>query len=395
MVSIDYGLQPGISHNSPTPPPVVRMDIAGLSSYDYLLQRVATGRLRLVLLLSPPRTGSTALANALARHGQVDAVVTEPAGQYHLRADARVVETFGLIADAVAAVGPRPASRPAVVLIKETAQHIGPDREWRAWRAIIDKTLVLVRQPALALESLILMTLGLADLLSGGSEARPRLWLSPAGRATCPPATLTCWADFLARLREERDFSGFDEGRLRAHWHKSALFGMPSLQREVWANEARQRRLGDVGDFEPYLGTPPCALSTLPEPLVRPFNDRHFAWSALWDLYDNTPAGDQGVALVDFAAVQADPPARLGALAAFLGLSPRDPSALPPIARSGYDTRCPQLHDVLFREARARSDIAPGNRQPLPIEGFPSWLHPQLRAAQTIYRNLHRELRQP
>lgn len=80
------------------------MDIAGLPSYDYLLQRVATGRLRLVLLLSPPRTGSTALANALARHGQVDAVVTEPAGQYHLRADARVVETFGLIADAVAAV---------------------------------------------------------------------------------------------------------------------------------------------------------------------------------------------------------------------------------------------------------------------------------------------------
>nr|WP_247649742.1 hypothetical protein [Mycobacterium ulcerans] len=128
---------------------------------------------------------------------------------------------------------------------------------------------------------------------------------------------------------------------------------------------------------------------------MRPFNDRHFAWSALWDLYDNTPAGDQGVALVDFAAVQADPPARLGALAAFLGLSPRDPNASPPIARSGYDTRCPQLHDVLFREARARSDIAPGNRQPLPIEGFPSWLHPQLRAAQTIYRNLHRELRQP
>ncbi|BDN83163.1 MULTISPECIES: hypothetical protein [Mycobacterium] len=172
------------------------MDIAGLSSYDYLLQRVATGRLRLVLLLSPPRTGSTALANALARHGQVDAVVTEPAGQYHLRADARVVETFGLIADAVAAVGPCPASRPAVVLIKETAQHIGPDREWRAWRAIIDKTLVLVRQPALALESLILMTLGLADLLSGGSEARPRLWLSPAGRATCPPR----WADLLGGL---------------------------------------------------------------------------------------------------------------------------------------------------------------------------------------------------
>lgn len=123
------------------------MDIAQLPSYGYLLQRVAAGRLRLVLLLSPPRTGSTVLANALARHYQVDAVLTEPAGQYHLLADTRVAETFGLIADAVAAASPRPTSRPAVVLIKETAQHIGPDREWQAWCAIIDRTLVLVRQP--------------------------------------------------------------------------------------------------------------------------------------------------------------------------------------------------------------------------------------------------------
>lgn len=239
------------------------------------------------------------------------------------------------------------------------------------------------------------MTLGLAELLSGGAEASPQLWMTASAQAGCPPAALASWDAFLADLREERDFSGLDECRLHAHWHKSALFGMPSLQREVWANEARQNRLGGIGDFGPYLGTPPCALAALPEALARPFSDRHFAWSALDDLRNNTLAGDEGMALVDFAAVQADPAARLGALGAFLGLSPRDPGAAPAIARSGYDTRCPKLHDVLFREARARPDIAPHQRQPLSIERFPTSLHRQLRRAQTIYENLRRDLRQP
>lgn len=47
--------------------------------------RVVAGEVRLLLLLSPPRTGSTVLANALAQRCQIDALLTEPAAPYHCR----------------------------------------------------------------------------------------------------------------------------------------------------------------------------------------------------------------------------------------------------------------------------------------------------------------------
>src|SRR5689334_4329261 len=60
-------------------------------SYQALLSRVRKQQLRLLLLLSPPRTGSTALEKALCQRFQADAQLNEPAAQF-LAGEARVSE---------------------------------------------------------------------------------------------------------------------------------------------------------------------------------------------------------------------------------------------------------------------------------------------------------------
>ncbi|HEX7843566.1 MAG TPA: hypothetical protein VF469_39100 [Kofleriaceae bacterium] len=368
------------------------MDVAAIRSYEALRGRVAAGELRLLLLLSPPRTGSTVLANALAQRCQIDALVTEPAAQHHLPRDTRVAETFQLIADTVeelASHGSPP--QPLVVLVKEIAHHIGPGDEWRAWRGLFDRVLILVRRPILALESLIFMTLGLGDLLSGGADGRPERWLTREAQGGWPRSAVESWPSFLAHLKQTREFRGLDEDRLRAYWHGSAMLAMRSLQLDVWANEARRGRLRRSQDeIHRFAGTP---LARLPVDLRRPFEDRHFAWSALRDLWENTATDDASLALVDFASVQDDPGKRLEALGEFFAARPRAPGGRPPLSRSAYDTRGEALHEVLFGEALARPAIGPTARAPLSIERLPAFLQAQLRDADAIYDRLKRDPR--
>jgi hypothetical protein len=368
------------------------MDVAAIRSYEALRGRVAAGELRLLLLLSPPRTGSTVLANALAQHCQVDALVTEPAAQHHLPRDTRREETFQLITDTVEELAPHGSPPgPLVVLVKEIAHHIGPGDEWRAWRGLFDRVLVLVRRPILALESLIFMTLGLGDLLSGGADGRPERWLTRAAFDEWPRSAVESWPSFLAHLKQTRDFRGLDEGRLRAYWSGSQMLAMRSLQIEVWANEARRGRLRrSQGEIHRFAGTP---LARLPEDLRQPLEDRHFAWSALRDLWENTATDDASLALVDFASMQDDPGRRLDTLGRFFAVAPRAPGGRAPLLRSAYDTRGEALREVLFGEALARPAIGPTARSPLSIERFPAFLQPQLRSADAIYDHLKRDPR--
>jgi len=370
------------------------MDVAAVHSYEVLRGRVAAGELRLILLLSPPRTGSTVLANALAGRFQVDALLTEPAAQQNLPRDDRVQETFKLIAGTASDLASRASSlRPAVVLVKEISQHIGPDNEWRAWRGLFEKTLVLVRSPILALESLIVMMLGLVELMSGDA-AQPERWLTRAAQGDWPAAAVGSWSSFIAHLKQTREFRCLDEERLRSFWNQNPIFGMGSLQLDVWANEARHGRLRYAPDeIQPYAGTPASSLATLPADLRRPFDDRQFGWSALRDLWENTPTGDASLAFVDFASVQDDPGRRLDAIGEFFAVAPRAPDGPRLLSRSAYDTIGEAYRELLFGEARARPAIAPGTRAPLSIECFPPFLQAQLRDAQAIHDRMKRDPR--
>jgi hypothetical protein len=371
------------------------MDVAAVRSYEVLRERVAAGELRLILLLSPPRTGSTVLANALAQRLQVDALLTEPAAQHALLHDERVPETFKLIEGTAPALTSHGApSRPAVVLVKEISQHIGPDNEWRAWRSLFEKTLVLVRAPILALESLILMTLGMVELMPGDAGARPERWLTRAALEDWPAAAVGSWSSFIAHLKQTRGFRCLDEQRLRSLWYQNPILGMRSLQMDVWANEARHGRLHrSPEELDRYAGTPASSLATLPDDLRRPFDDRHFGWSALRDLWENTATDDVSLALVDFAAVQDDPGGRLDAIGRFFAVPPRAPDAPRLLSRSAYDSSSEAYREVLFGEARTRPAIAPTTRSPLSLECFPAFLQAQLRDAQAIHDHLKQDLR--
>ena len=368
------------------------MDIAASRVYEALRRRVAAGELRLLLLVSPPRTGSTVLANALAHHGQVDGLVIEPGAQYHLTRDARLEEAFRLIADAVEELSAHGSPRrPLVVLVKEIAHHIGPGDEWRAWRALFDRVLVLVRRPILALESLIFMTLGLGDLLSGGADGRPERWLTRAALDAWPRSAVESWPSFLAHLKQTRNFRDLDEDQLRVYWHGGAILAMPSLQIDVWENEAQRGRLRrSQEEIRNFAGTP---LARLPVDLCRPFEDRHFAWSALRDLWENTAIEDASVALIDFVSVQGDPGKRLDALGRFFAVAPRAPGGRAPVSRSAYDAFGDTLRELLFGEALARPAIGPTARSPLSIEQLPAMLQSQLRDADAIYNDLKRDSR--
>lgn len=80
------------------------------------------------------------------------------------------------------------------------------EHEWRAWRSLFEKTLVLVRRPILALESLLFMTLGLVELMSDDGDAQPERWITRATRENWPAATVGSWSSFIAHLKQTRDF---------------------------------------------------------------------------------------------------------------------------------------------------------------------------------------------
>jgi hypothetical protein len=375
------------------------------SSYQALLERVRRRELRLLLVLSPPRTGSTALAKALCQRFHVDAQLIEPAAQF-LAGDERVSEMFKTLLRAVesletgAGATPRnTAHPPRVVLVKEISQHIGPAEEWRAWQRLFERTLVLVRQPSLALESLLLMTLGLVELLLGREEARPQSWLSPPHAHLLPASATDSWASLAEHLRRSRDFRCLGSDRFRAFWYEScSLLGTHSLQTEIWTHAVGQHRLSrSPQDLAAYAGTPASRLSTLPRDLLRPLADRHFGWSAMRDLWEGVNPSDSSIAVADFGPIQMEPDAMLEEIGHFLGLAPSEQDgAREHLQATGYSARervLPGISSLLFGNAKAQDRILPQQKEPLASELFPEFLREQLADAEGVYGHLMRDHR--
>lgn len=379
-------------------------------SYQALLSRVRKQQLRLLLILSPPRTGSTALEKALCQRFQADAQLNEPAAQF-LAGEARVSETFKTIHRAVEELEARVDTsrgslthQPFVVVVKAISQQIGPAEEWRAWQHLFEKKLVLVRHPSLALESLLPMTLGLVEMLLGRAEAQPERWLSPHHASLLPAAATASWQGLVEHLKRSRDFRCLESERLRSFWCESnSMFGTRGLQTDVWMHQTQRCRMNrTLDEIAAHAGTPASRLSTLPADFLRPFADRHFGWSALRDLWEGIHPSDSSVAVLDFTSLQLNPEALLEKLGRFFGLGPcTSGPARAPLQTTAYDAReaaLPGITHLLFGNAKEQDTILPPQKTSLPSEFFPLFLQEQLEDATRVYNHLladHRQLQAP
>ncbi|HSX35466.1 MAG TPA: hypothetical protein VLH84_00865 [Patescibacteria group bacterium] len=120
------------------------------AAYETLQKLTETGRLEIIHLVAPPRSSSTALERALSNSPDVTAQINDPWSLYD--AD-REAQTYDYILSRVAAV--LPTEGLARVVIKDIADYIPPGSAWDAMTALVKHTIFLVREPLLAMESMM------------------------------------------------------------------------------------------------------------------------------------------------------------------------------------------------------------------------------------------------
>src|SRR5689334_5002192 len=119
--------------------------------YSQLIDWVKSGRLEIIFIISTPRSSSTALERALSNSPDIDIQINDPWSLYD--DEDRELKTYQYILDKVR---PLVESKKKVrVLIKNVADYIPPGESWRRQLDLNKHTIFLVRNPLLALESLM------------------------------------------------------------------------------------------------------------------------------------------------------------------------------------------------------------------------------------------------
>ncbi|HYD18540.1 MAG TPA: hypothetical protein VEF76_08690 [Patescibacteria group bacterium] len=119
------------------------------------MRRKEAGALRLISLLAPARSSSTALERALLGSPDISLQVNDPFAIYD---DAgREEKTYRYIFDRLEAQAKADGKQCTVALVKNVADYIPPGAAWERWRALCAAQVFLVRNPLLTMPSLFRM----------------------------------------------------------------------------------------------------------------------------------------------------------------------------------------------------------------------------------------------
>ncbi|MBI1215822.1 MAG: hypothetical protein GC185_08400 [Alphaproteobacteria bacterium] len=193
------------------------------SSYTALLEQVKSGQLRVISLLAPARSSSTALERALLESPSVDLQVNDPWALYDEAA--REPKTYDYILDRVMTSD---GTGNKTVLIKNVADYIPPGECWERWCALADAHVFLIRNPLLTLQSLFRM---LVRHYSGDQVVVEPVTLDEYARRH----GFGDWAALKADLSSGTDFTAHEE-LFRAFFtrdqqiHREPVMYVPVLQ---------------------------------------------------------------------------------------------------------------------------------------------------------------------
>src|SRR5687767_5943247 len=126
-----------------------------LASYEALEARVEADALRLVSIIAPPRSSSTALERLLLESPDADGQFNEPWSL--LDSPERERHAYDVLLERVEALEAKTPRRPLTVVVKNIADYIPPGECFERWMALARLQLFLVRNPLLCIESLVNM----------------------------------------------------------------------------------------------------------------------------------------------------------------------------------------------------------------------------------------------
>ena len=329
-------------------------------AYAELLRRKKNG-LRLISLLAPARSSSTALERALSGSPDIQLQVNDPFAIYDDAA--REEKTYEYILSRL-----DEHDGAATALIKNVADYIPPGDAWLRWRDLCDRHIFLIRNPLLTLHSLFKMMVRHGDAAELGSYARD-----------------TGYADGAAlqqALAEGDDFSR--QGALYRMLftrdqkiHHDPVMQIPVLlhmteQVAVDAGYANLDALAQsVGDknweaSKGRLAKTGADLGGFDNVLARIFACRITGWEALYQHFTATP----DAIVMDSTMFRSDPEAAMRSLSQALGIryadSMRAWQGEGKAFTTDYDGDVP-YYDRVVKSQR----VDPPTEKPVPLDAFP------------------------
>jgi hypothetical protein len=197
---------------------------------------VDAGQIKIISIIAPPRSSSTALERALLESPTIDTHINEPWSIFDNPSRETLVYSF--IAERIGPLLRSTSSQ--TVLIKNIADYIPSGECWKRWSKLVHRHIFLVRNPLLTLESLLRMLV---------PEMEHKETFTPAElerHAAC------CGFDSWAKLREQaitsREYSHLDEP-MRHHFLHDQQFHRSKVLRQSLIEEATDTDAQEI-EFE-------------------------------------------------------------------------------------------------------------------------------------------------
>ncbi len=362
-----------------------------LCAYDTLSSLVQSGAVELYLILSPPRTLSTVWGKTLARQSDVGLWLNEPTSKFHSGED-RVKESYETILAAVQAAEPSTDGVKRLVLSIITST-LGPDREARRLFDLSRKISFLVRNPALALESFLILIGRINGALGNAPDSKEALlrggWLEPGTDlrhiADDDPDPWGCHLKHLAKIRDYRSLTAkymhCSNNMLASKAYRLEAWSDPEWvilrghpEEEAWRSQASCSDWGglvarcaglEMEELErraPFLSG---LLTSIPNGWL--YARRHLALA-----HSDYPEKLAGIA--DASEVQLCPDRSIRLLQRRMGLAPAEVRARRLKVADGYGTAYAKTgvtEDLMFGRALASEGIDPPDKAPIALDRFP------------------------
>ncbi len=317
--------------------------------------------LRLISLLAPARSSSTALERALSGSPDIQLQVNDPFAIYDDAA--REEKTYEYILGRLDGHDGR-----VTVLVKNVADYIPPGAAWLRWRDLCEGQIFLIRNPLLTMHSLFKMMVRHGDAAELGSYARD-----------------TCYTDGTALQEALAD--GDDFSRHGALYrmlftrdqkiHRDPVMQIPVLLHlsEETAQDAGYVSLDalatSVGDknwatTKERLQNPDASLAGFDKVLARIFACRITGWEALHQHFAATP----DAIVMDSTMFRSEPEAAMRSLSHALGIRYADSMRAwlgeGKAFTTDYDGDVP-YYDRIVKSQR----VDPPTEKPVPLDAFP------------------------
>ncbi len=334
--------------------------------YIKLLDEKKAGKLRIISLLAPARSSSTALERAILESPSVDLQVNDPWAIYD--DEEREDKSYAYIASRLEEIASKPSK---TILIKNVADYIPPGACWKRWCDLVDDHIFLIRNPLLTMHSLfrmLPMKCKSDDIVVGGMTMD--IYAKTKGYST--------WLELQEAIHNGNTFYDFGDLYFNLFQndqkiHKEPFMYVPVLQMigEAAAHdagyndwEALKKQIFTVTDYKDYK-----QFEAL---LDRAFAFRITGWEALWQHFVHTLniARPGNITVAESTMFRADPERTLRFLCKRLGIEfVKGMYEWPEQGKhftTDYDGEVPYYDRVA-----GASKIEPPTEEVIPPEAFP------------------------